>query len=188
MSKRERILSTSDQRREAVIESAVSMFAKTGYYGTTVADVAQAAGISPAYVFRLFPTKVELFVAAIRRCYDSIENALLAIPPASATRSSVAVLEEIGGMYAQLIGDSTLIQLQIQAQSVASIPAIQEAVQQGLQRFTEEILQRSGATPEAVQRLVAYGQLCHLIVVAGLHKIDEPWAKALTSGMVHPQA
>ena len=186
MSTEKRTLSTADQRRGTVIDSAMTLFAKTGYYGTTVADVAADAGISPAYVFRLFPTKEELFLAAVRRCYATIENALLEIPAVSPTRSSDAVLGEISAMYIRLIADRTLILLQMQAHSVASIPSVGEVVRQGLQTFTELVLERSGAAPTAVQEMVAYSQLCHLIVVAGLHQIDARWAAALTDGMVHP--
>jgi hypothetical protein len=36
-----------------------------------------------------------------------------------------------------------------------------------------------------VQQFVAYGQLCHLIVTAGLDDVDRPWAALLTAGMRH---
>ena len=44
---------------------------------------------------------------------------------------------------------------------------------------------RSGASAEAVQRFVAYGQLCHLIVATGLTADDGPWAATLTAGIRH---
>jgi AcrR family transcriptional regulator len=187
MSAKERTLSTSELRRETVVSCAMKRFAQTGYYGTTVADVAQAAGISPAYVFRLFPTKEELFLAAVRECYATIEKTLLQIPPFSPSRGPDAVLADISALYVRLIEDSTVIQLQIQAQSVATIPSVKRAVQQGLKTFTQVILERSGAAPAAVQQLVAYAQLCHLIVVADLHRLPDPWAATLTEGMVHPE-
>jgi hypothetical protein len=43
----------------------------------------------------------------------------------------------------------------------------------------------SGATPDAVQRFIAYGQLCHLIVQADLDDIDSPWAQTLAHGIQH---
>jgi hypothetical protein len=43
-------LSTADERRPLVIEAAIAAFARAGYRGTTVADVATEAGISSAYV------------------------------------------------------------------------------------------------------------------------------------------
>lgn len=76
MPKRGAALSTSDARREVVVDAAIARFAKTGYHGTPINTVASAAGISPAYVFKLFPSKVELFVAALDRCYELVEQSL----------------------------------------------------------------------------------------------------------------
>jgi len=53
-------LSTSQVRRETVISSALTVFAHAGYLGTPVSAVAEHAGISTAYVFKLFPSKEEL--------------------------------------------------------------------------------------------------------------------------------
>ena len=50
--------STADARRTVVLSKAISVFARTGYHATPVADVAEAAKISPAYVFRLFDGKL----------------------------------------------------------------------------------------------------------------------------------
>jgi hypothetical protein len=37
-----------------------------------------------------------------------------------------------------------------------------------------------------VQRFIAYGQLCHLIVAADLGAVGAGWAETLTAGMRHP--
>src|SRR5690625_4084515 len=50
----ERTLSTAEARREKVIDSAIVTFARGGYHSTTIARVADNAGISPAYVSKLF--------------------------------------------------------------------------------------------------------------------------------------
>jgi len=182
-----RQLLTADLRREAMIASAVTVFAQTGYYGTTVADVAADAGISPAYVFRLFPSKEELFLAAVERCYARIVDAVMAISGVSESRGSAVVLDEIGSMYAGLIGDKALLMLQVQAQSVSNLPAVREAVHRGLKTVVEAIFERSGAAPAEVQQMMAYGLLCHLIVTAGLTEVDADWARTLTSEMLHPE-
>ena len=60
-------LSTSDESRKKVINSAIAIFAQAGYLGTPIAAVAKHAKISPAYVLKLFSKKEELFVAALSR-------------------------------------------------------------------------------------------------------------------------
>ena len=58
---------TADERRAAVIEAAVIAFAEGGLAGTSTEDIARLAGVSQPYLFRLFGTKRELFLAAVGR-------------------------------------------------------------------------------------------------------------------------
>ena len=51
-------------RRAQLLEVAISAFGKRGFSGTTTKAIARAAGVSEATVFRHFPSKEELYVAA----------------------------------------------------------------------------------------------------------------------------
>ena len=72
----QRLLSTAQERRETVLTSAIAVFAKTGFWGTPITAVASHAGISSAYVFKLFPSKDGLFAAALDRCFEIILKAM----------------------------------------------------------------------------------------------------------------
>lgn len=169
-----------------VIEAAVETFANGGYHGATIADVARAAGISPAYVFKLFPGKDALFVRALERCFEQIVAALDAGAAAADDRSPAGVLDAMGGAYAELIRDRTLLLLQVHAQSVADVPEVGGALRAGLAAVTDLAKSRSGADDDAVQRFMAYGQLCHLIVTAGIDEEAGGWAGILSHGIRHP--
>ena len=186
MSERSSILSTAEVRRPIVAASAMRAFARGGYHGTTVADIAREARISPAYVFKLFPGKEHLFVVALEQCFTEIVGALEAGADASTDRSPDAVLEAMGDAYADLISDRTLLILQVHAQSIADIPEVGEALRAGLKAVTILAKSRSGATDDAVQRFIAFGQLCHLIVTTGVEEIPEEWARLLSAGIRHP--
>src|SRR3954466_7495653 len=67
---------TADERRAEIIEAAVKAFAQGGLDGTSTDDIARIAGVSQPYLFRLFGTKRELFLAAVGRCFDRIGDAL----------------------------------------------------------------------------------------------------------------
>lgn len=188
MTRRGATLSTSEARRDAVVDAAIAEFARTGYHGTPVNNVAAKADISPAYVFKLFPGKIALFVAALDRCFDLVERALSAGAARAAGASPEQILHEMGGAYAELIADKNLLMLQVHALSTADIPEIAEAVRRGLARVTEFAKQRSGAPDEQVQRFIATGQLCHLITTLDLDGDDSPWAAILTAGIRHPNA
>ncbi|WP_040813654.1 TetR/AcrR family transcriptional regulator [Nocardia concava] len=178
-------LSTSDVRREAVLDAAIVEFAKTGFHGTPTTTVAASAGISTAYVFKLFPSKVELFVAALDRCFERVEGALATGAARAAGGNPERVLHEMGGAYAELIVDKSLLMLQVHALSAADVPDIAAGLRRGLQRVTDYAQTRSGATGEQVQHFMAYGQLCHLITTLGLHADEGPWAATLTAGIRH---
>jgi AcrR family transcriptional regulator len=179
--------STAEARRATVLTRAITVFARTGYHATPVADVAEAADISTAYVFRLFDGKLGLFVAALDHCYTRVMWALA--DGANAAPEDVSpeeVLDAMGGAYAALIADRDLLMLQVHALSAADVPEIGEAVRRGYERVVAFAQERSGANPAQVQRFIAYGQLCHLIVAADLGGVDVGWAQTLTAGMRHP--
>jgi AcrR family transcriptional regulator len=179
-------LSTAEARRVTVIDSSIAVFSRSGYLGTPVTAVAEHAKISPAYVFKLFPSKESLFVAALDRCFARIEEALARGAETSVSQKPAAILDAMGGAYAELIADRSLLMLQVHAQSSAHVPEIGTALRNGLERITTFTKIRSRASDADVQRFIAYGQLCHLIVTAGLENISADWARLLTDGIRHP--
>lgn len=179
-------LSTAEMRKPIVAMSAVRQFARGGYHGTTIADVAREAQISPAYVFKLFPSKERLFVAALEDCFQQIVETLEAGADASIDQSPDAVLDAMSISYAKLIQDRSLLMLQVHAQSVAEIPEVGQALRAGIAKVTRFAKSRSGASDDAVQHFIAYGQLCHLIVTAGIEGLSDDWALLLSHGIRHP--
>ena len=63
---------TAAERRVAVLAAAITEFAKSGYAGTSTEAIAARAGISQPYLFRLFGTKKELFIATHDQVGDRI--------------------------------------------------------------------------------------------------------------------
>jgi AcrR family transcriptional regulator len=59
-------LSSSD-RRDSIIEAATSVFARDGFNGAKTLDIARAANVSEALIFRHFPNKVAIYRAVLRR-------------------------------------------------------------------------------------------------------------------------
>lgn len=51
----------SDERRSSIVSAAVPLFARKGFAGTTTRELAEAAGISEALLFRHFPSKQLLY-------------------------------------------------------------------------------------------------------------------------------
>ncbi|AWK85381.1 TetR/AcrR family transcriptional regulator [Azospirillum thermophilum] len=77
----------SGARRKAIIEAAMPLFAGKGFAATTTKEIAQAAGVSEALIFKHFPSKASLYQAIFLACIeDDPEYArLLSLPPSTAT-------------------------------------------------------------------------------------------------------
>lgn len=181
-------LSTAEARRETVVASAVTVFARAGYASTPVTAVAEHARISTAYVFKLFPSKVSLFVAALERCYERIIGALEDGAARAETTAPADVLDSMGQAYAALIADRDLLMLQVHAQAATEVPEVGATARRGIADITSFASSRSGAPASDVQRFVAYGQLCHLLTTLDVFDVDETWATTLTAGVRHRPA
>jgi AcrR family transcriptional regulator len=178
--------STAEDQRRRILGHAVRVFAQAGYRATPVADIAAAAEVSTAYVFRLFGGKLELFVEAVESCFEQVAAAMVAGGQRARSPEPDDKLAAMTDAYVELISDQALIALQVHATSACDIPEIRDAVRRGLAKTTQVVESASGADPAAVQRFMAYGQLCHLTVQARLHELDAPWAHTLTQGIRHP--
>lgn len=174
------VRSTADARRAAVVACAVHVFARRGFHSTPVTEVAGAAGISQAYVFRLFPSKVELFVAALEHCYAQVRAELSAGASRVPGGSPQEVLRAMTEAYADLVADRDLLMLQVHAQSAGDVPEIRAAIRRGYGSVVEHARALSAGDDAGVQRFLALGQLCHVVVAAGLDDVDAEWARLVT--------
>ncbi|MFF1556272.1 TetR/AcrR family transcriptional regulator [Streptomyces sp. NPDC058279] len=184
-SERPRQLSTAEERRETVLRTAIGAFAARGYWGTTTSEVAKAAGISQAYVYRLFPNKELLFTAVVEHCFVQVRAGLERAAADAEGSAPEVVLKAMGDAYARLISDNDLMLIQLHAQAAAvSEPAVREAVRRGYARLVEYV-RASGGTRAQVQEFFARGMLCHLIVSMGADEVDAPWTRTLAAGIRH---
>ena len=67
---------TGDLRRLQILQTAVDLFSQRGFKGTTTKEIARAAGVSEAMVFRHFATKDELYGAILdnKGCQDGVHK------------------------------------------------------------------------------------------------------------------
>jgi AcrR family transcriptional regulator len=175
-----RQLSTAAERRETLVEAAVAAFAEHGFYGTPTTEIAKAAGISQAYLFRLFPTKSELYVAAVERCYARLGAAMRA---AAEDRNAPGetVLERMGHAYAALLQDPVTLRATLQAFAAAAgeDEAIRDAVRRGYGGLVELIRRLSGADAEELRAFVAKGMLMTVLAGMDAPAVDAAWARDL---------
>lgn len=174
-----RQLSTAEERRAEVLPVAARAFATHGLHGTPTADIARSAGISQAYLFRLWPTKLELFVAVVDRCFE-LTLQRFRDAAASARQAGDDVLCSLGDAYVEMLGDPELLLGQLQAHAAAATePAVRDAVRRGFAELFAFARGVSGVTNEEIREWFAYGMLINVLVAMDARAVDEPWARAL---------
>src|SRR5690349_19471337 len=58
---------SAEDRRAAILDAALEVFSRHGYNGTSIDEIANAAGISKALIYEHFPSKRELHVSLLER-------------------------------------------------------------------------------------------------------------------------
>ena len=170
---------TAEERREAVLEAALEEFAARGLEGGSTEAIAKAVGISQPYVFRLFGTKKQLFMATVERC---LRGTLEMMRTASAGLKGEAVLEAIGETYMQRLGNPTYLHAQMQSYAACGDPNIREVVRRGYGELVEYVERASGLPTERVAHFFAKGMLLNVVASLDLLQADEGWAQRLLDG------
>ncbi len=57
----------ADERSDAIVAAAMPLFARKGFAGTTIKDLALAAGVSEALLYKHFPNKEAIYAAILAR-------------------------------------------------------------------------------------------------------------------------
>jgi AcrR family transcriptional regulator len=176
-----RTLSTAEDRREAVLQAAMPVVAARGIHGTPTAEIAKQAGISHAYLFRLFPTKSDLAIAVVERANQRIYDAF-ADAAASAGPSGEEKLHAMGMAYKELLDDRDLLLVQMHSHAAAADDeAIRDAARKGFERLVSLIERETGADATMVGRFMATGMLMNVVGALDLESVQEHWAEVLAS-------
>jgi AcrR family transcriptional regulator len=101
---------SSKERQAELIAAAASLFAKNGFNGTTTKEIAKAAGVSEALVFKYFPTKRTLY-AAILAEKVTVDELLEAVEEAAKKQDDHRVFTMIASYRIRPAVDSTFLRL-----------------------------------------------------------------------------
>jgi AcrR family transcriptional regulator len=167
---------SAEERREEIVSAAFEHFAQSGYNGASTDAIARDAGISQPYLFRLFRTKRELFLACQQRSGERIrqtfESAAEGLPQEER-------LEAMGHAYVGLLADRTALLFQMQSYAACSDPEIQAHVREGYGNLVELVTRLSGAEPHEVWQFFSFGMLLNVIASLNLEAVADEveWAK-----------
>jgi AcrR family transcriptional regulator len=164
---------TADERRESVLEAALTEFALRGLDGTSTEDVARRAGISHPYLFRLFPTKKALFLSLVERCFRRVADAFAT---AASGREGEDALQALADAYGQLLEDRTLLLLQMHAYAACDDPDIRDATRAAFRALWLMVERLTGQPYDRIVEFFAMGMLLNVAAAMDLPAVDERWA------------
>ena len=164
---------SAEERRGQVVAAAVTEFARGGYAGTSTEAIAQRAGISQPYLFRLFQTKKELFLAAIGSGFDAI---VALFDAAAGELEGQEALHAIGLSYVGYLVNTDLLLLQLHAYAASGDPEIRAYVAGRFAGLVSWLSERvGGLTPEELREFLGMGMLCNVVSALDLTSLKPLW-------------
>ena len=171
---------SKEDRREQVLDAAFAVFAEKGLHGSSTEEIAKQAGISQPYVFRLFGTKKQLYMAVTARCFRAT---LELFQRAAEGKRGQDALNAIGEAYGNLLAtDRTFLRAQMQSYAACDDPEICAVVQQGYGDLVTYVERVSGMDEATVASFFASGMLMNVMASMHLDNTSEPWALRLLDG------
>jgi AcrR family transcriptional regulator len=174
----------ASERRDALIEAAVHEFAHGGLHGTPVDRIARRVGVAQPYVFSLFGSKRELFLAAVERGFERVAQtftrAAEEFDPATAPPDTT-VLNAMGHAYVELLGsDRDYLMLQLHSYAACDDPEIRDHVRTWYARLVAHAERLTGADQEAIDEFFRYGMWLNVAAAMGVEDLSAgcEWMRA----------
>ena len=166
----------ASERRNALIEAAVHEFAHGGLHGTPVDRIARRVGVAQPYVFSLFGSKRELFLAAVERGFEliaeSFTEAAEAFDPAIALPDT-DVLTAMGNRYVELLETHRdYLMLQHQAYAACDDEVIRARVRACYAGLVAHVERLSGADSERLDDFFRYGMWLNVAAAMGVEDLS----------------
>ncbi len=160
---------SAEERRDEIVAAAMTEFAQTGYAGTSTEAIARRSGVSQPYLFQLFGTKKDLFIAAMRHGFRRTGLAFEAAGSAARVEdpSTQHVLKAMGMAYGDLLRDRELLLSQLQAYAACGDPDIRQAVGEEFVRIYRLVGELSGADDLELEQWFALGMLMNTAAAIG---------------------
>jgi len=172
------------ERREELIAAAVHEFARGGLHGTPVERVARRVGVAQPYVFTLFASKLELFLAAVERGFERVAETF--VGAAGEYREHRAppgcedVLAAMGQAYKELLAsDRDYLMLQLQSYAACDDEQVRACVRRRYAELVALARELSGADGERLDAFFRHGMAYNVAAAMGVSELSvaAPWVE-----------
>jgi AcrR family transcriptional regulator len=164
------------ERRDALVAAAVHEFAHGGFHGTPVDKIARRVGVAQPYVFSLFASKRELFLAAVERGFAVVDQRLAEaaddFDPANALPDT-DVLKAMGNAYVKLLeSDRDYLMLQLHSYAACDDEVVRDRVRACYARLVAHVQEISGADQERIDDFFRYGMWLNVAAAMGVEDLS----------------
>jgi AcrR family transcriptional regulator len=179
------------ERREELISAAVHEFAHGGLHGTPVERIARRVGVAQPYVFSLFPSKLDLFLAALERGFERVaetfRRAAAEFADGRAAADCEDALDAMGRAYKEmLIDDRDFLMLQHQSYAACDDDVVRASVRRCYAELVDLAQQLSDADPERIDDFFRHGMALNVAAALRVEDLSVscPWvAEELRDGV-----
>ena len=164
------------ERRSQVLGIAAGEFANHGLHGASIEAIAREAGITQAYVFRMFGTKKALFLELVGAAFDRFSEGM---SQAAEGARGLEALARMGAQYYESLADRTALLLQLQGFAACGDSEVRDLVRTRMGRMWDTVSGTSGLDPVTVKSFLAFGMLLNNVAALEIDDLDEPWAEGV---------
>jgi AcrR family transcriptional regulator len=167
---------SGSERRTQVLGIAAVEFANHGLHGASTEAVAREAGITQAYVFRMFGTKKALFLELVGAAFDRFSDGMA---HAAEGARGLGALALMGERYHESLADRTTLMLQLQGFAACGDSEVRDLVRSRVARMWDTVADGTDLDPVTVKSFVAFGMLLNNVAALDVGDVDEPWANGV---------
>ena len=157
-----------------MLAAAVTEFARGGLEGTSTEAIATTAGISQPYLFRLFGSKKDLFLAAVK---ETFARTVATFEEAAGEQSGELALSAMAVAYTSLLAEPSYLLMQMQAYASCGDLDVRAATRRGFRDLWYTVERLAGLDPNVLRGFFAMGMLCNVSAAMDLPAVDERWTR-----------
>jgi AcrR family transcriptional regulator len=170
------------ERRSQLLGIAGIEFANHGLHGASIESIAHEAGITQAYVFRMFGTKKALFLELVATAFDRFTEGMA---QAAGCDRGLEALSLMGAHYYESLADRTTLLLQLQGFAACGDAEVRDMVRGRVGRMWDTVSDTTGLDPITVKSFLAFGMLLNNVTALEVDELNEPWSKGVRT-RIHP--
>jgi AcrR family transcriptional regulator len=167
---------SGSERRAQVLGIAAGEFANHGLHGASIEAIAHEAGITQAYVFRMFGTKKALFLELVAAAFDRFSDGMSA---AAEGARGLAALTRMGAQYYESLADRTTLMLQLQGFAACGDREVRDLVRARFAHMWDTVEGSAGVDPVTVKSFLAFGMLLNNVAALDVDELAQPWAEGV---------